>query len=74
MDGKTDDDEADLARLYKLNEIIKTFSGKDEVILLLGNNGNTEKLRLPGARYCPDLHKQLAGVVGEEGVRVETAA
>ncbi len=70
--AQSDDEENDLARLYKLNEIIKTFSGKDEVILLLGSNGNTEKLRLPSAGYCPELYKQLVGLVGEGGVRVET--
>ena len=69
--AQSDDKEQDLARLYKLNEIIKNFSGKDEVILLLGNNGNVEKLRLPSTGYCPDLHKQLVRLVGEEGVRVE---
>ncbi|HLB28173.1 MAG TPA: DNA polymerase III subunit alpha, partial [Dehalococcoidales bacterium] len=70
--GQSEDEEQDLARLNRLNDILKSFSGKDEVILLLGSNGSTEKLRLPAARYCPELHKQLAGLVGEDGVRVET--
>ena len=65
------DEEQDLARLYKLNEIIKNFAGKDEVILILGSNGKTEKLRLPGARYCPELHKQLIELLGEGGLGVE---
>lgn len=69
--SQTEDKDADLARLYKLNEILHSFPGQDEVILHLKNNGNVERLRLSSAGYCPELHQRLVELVGEEGLGVE---
>ncbi|MFC1900445.1 DNA polymerase III subunit alpha [Chloroflexota bacterium] len=69
----TDDSERDVARLRKLNEIIKEFPGKDEVILRIENGKKTEVLKLAGAGYCPELQSQLTELMGEEGIKVEKA-
>ncbi|MBI4283103.1 MAG: hypothetical protein HY663_01375, partial [Chloroflexi bacterium] len=70
---RTDDKDADLARLYKLGEVLQSFPGKDEVILNIVENGDKpERLRLTTTGYCPELHRQLVKVVGEAGLGVET--
>jgi DNA polymerase III subunit alpha len=70
--AETNDDAEDIARLTKLSEIIHTFKGKDEVILVLGTNGSTERLRFSTTGYCDDLHRQLIDLLGEGGVGVES--
>jgi len=70
--AQTSDADSDVGRLRKLNEIIKDFSGEDEVILRVGNGEKVESLKLSNAGYCPELHQQLVELVGEEGLRIET--
>ncbi|MBI4181292.1 MAG: hypothetical protein HY528_05110 [Chloroflexi bacterium] len=69
---QTSDENSDVAHLYSVVNTLKEFPGQDEVILHLQNNGDIERLRLPSAGYCPELHQRLVKIVGEEGVRVET--
>ncbi len=69
--AQTADKEADQSRIYKLGDILRSFPGKDEVILSVENGEQPERLRLPSSGYCPALHEQLVGLVGEEKVRVE---
>ena len=65
----------DIASLYRLIDILKDFPGKAEVNLRVISEGKTIKLKLSDMyiNYCPELHQQLAGLVGEEGIRVEPA-
>jgi DNA polymerase-3 subunit alpha len=69
---QTSDVDSDVGRLRKLNEVIKDFSGEDEVILRVGNGEKVESLKLSNTGYCPALHQQLVELVGEEGLRIET--
>jgi len=71
---QTSDREGDLARLRRLMNTVKEFSGIDTVTLRLKNGDNVENLRLPDTNYCPELHQRLAWMVGEEGVVVEFLA
>jgi DNA polymerase-3 subunit alpha len=69
---QTNDEENDIARLHKLNEIIRDFSGEDEVILQVENGESVNKLKLCNTGYCPELHQRLVELVGEEKLKVET--
>ncbi len=70
--SQTDDKEGDVARLHKLNEVIRDFSGEDEVILRLENGTKVDVLSLNKTGYCSELYDLLVGLVGEEGVRVDS--
>ncbi len=74
--SQTDDTDADLEMLNRITAALKTYPGKDEVRLNIVNGGpNPTPLRLPiTTEYCPQLQRQLAGIVGEESLRVETIA
>ncbi len=70
---QTSDQESDIARLRKLNELIREFPGKDEVILRVENGKKIDILKLNNTGYCPELHNMLVELMGEEGVKVDTA-
>jgi len=70
--AQTTDTEGDITRLYKLNNILKGFSGSDEVILRLENGTKTDVLQLTNTGYCDELYNQLIELMGEEGVKVES--
>jgi DNA polymerase-3 subunit alpha len=70
--GGTDDRDNDIARLHKVVDALKEFSGEDEVSLCLNSEGQVTNLKLPlGTGYCPELEKRLGALVGDGGVRVE---
>jgi DNA polymerase-3 subunit alpha len=72
----TQDEQEDLNRLRHVIYTIKEYPGRDEVSLRIINNGKTVNLKLPNiyTGYCPELHEQLIGLVGEGGLTVETLA
>jgi DNA polymerase-3 subunit alpha len=72
----THDSEGDVNRLHRVIYTIKEYPGRDEVSLRIINNGKTVNLKLPNiyTGYCPELHEQLIGLVGEGGLTVETLA
>lgn len=72
----TGDNETDVNKLHRVIYTIKEFPGRDEVSLRIINDGKTVNLKLPHiyAGYCPELHEQLVGLVGEDGLRVDTLA
>jgi DNA polymerase-3 subunit alpha len=72
----TGDSDSDVQKLHRVVYAIKEFPGRDEVSLRIVNDGKTVNLKLPHiyTGYCPELHKQLAGLVGENGLRVDTLA
>ncbi|MFC1918677.1 DNA polymerase III subunit alpha [Chloroflexota bacterium] len=69
---QTSDKDNDIACLRKLIEALRGFPGQDEVTLAVENGEQPENLRLASTGYCPELHRQLVELVGEEGLRVET--
>ncbi len=74
--SQTGDEDGDVARLHRVIEILKDFSGEDEVNLCVNSAGEVVNLKLTNVTtdYCPELHQRLAALVGEEGVRVEGVA
>jgi len=58
--------------MYKLDTILKTFPGKDQVILSLENGDKPDRYKLTNSGYCPEMREQLADLVGEEGILFET--
>lgn len=70
---QSDDKEADEARMYRLDSILKAFPGKDQVILSLENGEKPDRYRLSSSYVCAELREQLVELVGEEAIKVETA-
>jgi DNA polymerase-3 subunit alpha len=70
---QTADKEGDIARLGKIIAALKASPGRDEVQVNVLNGGAPIPLKLPNVQisYGPDLKKQLAGLVGEDGFREE---
>lgn len=50
---------------------LKDFPGQDAVRLCINSEGRVDKLKLSGAGYCSELHRRLAELVGEEGLKLE---
>jgi len=71
---QTTDEDGDLAYLHKLVNVLKEFSGRDEVNLYITGEDKVVNLRLPNiyTNYCSELHQRLVDLVGEDGVRLET--
>ncbi len=71
---QTSDKAGDIAGLHKITNILRDFPGYDEVNLMVDNEKKVFKLRLSGMRvdYCPELHRRLVEVIGEDGVKLET--
>ena len=74
--NQTNDQENDIAYLQKLMATFKEFPGQDEVNLWVTDEERVVKTKLSNIsiNYCPELHQRLVELVGEEGIRVETAA
>ncbi|MGD0794171.1 MAG: DNA polymerase III subunit alpha [Dehalococcoidales bacterium] len=72
---QTADKEGDIVRFEKIIAALKTCPGRDEVQLNVLNGGAPIPLKLPNVQtnYGPELKKQLAGLVGEDGFKVEEA-
>jgi len=71
---QTTDEDGDLAYLHKLVNVLREFSGRDEVNLYITGEDKVVNLRLPNiyTNYCSELHQRLVELVGEDGVRLET--
>ncbi len=71
---QTGDKSGDIANLHKVVAILRDFPGNDEVSLMIDNDKKLFKLKLPGVRidYCPELHRRLAELIGEDRVKLET--
>ncbi len=69
---QSDNKDDDIASLQKLIGLLKDFPGQDEVTLSVGSGDSVENLRLSNASYCPELHRRLVELVGENGLRVES--
>ncbi|MCL0088167.1 hypothetical protein M1N86_02245, partial [Dehalococcoidia bacterium] len=60
------------ARLRQVLAILEQFPGEDKAYLAIANSIGTVTLDLPtlGVSYCPQLHQQLAEIVGEEALSI----
>jgi len=73
---QTSDETGDIANLHKIVAVLRDFPGRDEVRLMIDNEKKVFKLRLSGMRidYCPELHRRLAELIGEDSIRLVTDA
>ncbi|MBM3156861.1 MAG: DNA polymerase III subunit alpha [Chloroflexi bacterium] len=67
------DSGSDITLLRRIVDILKQFPGTDEVYLAIVSGEEITKLTLPDSAtsYCPELHRQLAELVGEQDLTVE---
>ncbi|UCG55174.1 MAG: DNA polymerase III subunit alpha, partial [Dehalococcoidia bacterium] len=71
---QTSDKRGDIARLHKINNILRDYPGYDEANLMVDNGKKVFKLRLSAMRvdYCPQLHQRLIEIIGEDAIKLET--
>ena len=71
--AQTADEEGDVARLHQIIEALRDYPGSDEVRLRVTKDDEVIKLGLPHLTtgYCPELHRRLAALVGEDQLVVE---
>ncbi len=72
--SQTSDAAGDTARLHRLVDTLRDFPGRDEVALSVVSGEKIVNLKLSNiyTSYCPELHRRLVELVGEEGLKVET--
>ncbi|HEX78670.1 MAG TPA: DNA polymerase III subunit alpha [Dehalococcoidia bacterium] len=70
---QTGDKRGDIAGLHEIVAILRNFPGEDEVSLVIDNGKKVFRLKMNGLRveYCPELHRRLAGLIGEDGIKRE---
>jgi len=70
---QTRDADADGALLQGIMEALRAFPGRDAVFLRVSSEEKVVNLRVPNiaADYGPELHRRLAELVGEPGIKVE---
>jgi hypothetical protein len=68
----SEDTNADISRLKQVFDTLKLFPGENEVHLAIVSSEGVTKLEVPdlATGYCPELHRQLAGLVGEDNLIV----
>jgi len=66
--SQTSNEETDRANLHKLVAVLQDFPGQDTVRLSVTNEEKVINLNLSNiyADYCPELHRRLVELVGEE--------
>ncbi len=71
--SQTSDEAGDIAQLHRLIDTLRQFPGQDKVNLYVANDDKIFKLKLPNVSidYCPELHKRLVELLGEDRVRLE---
>jgi len=71
--AQTENEQEDLARLHRLLDIIRHYPGQDEVCLAIATSEGLVNLEMPNVatNYCPELHRELMEIVGEEGLTVK---
>ena len=68
----SEDTDADIQRLRQVFDTLKLFPGEDEVNLSIVSAEGVTKLEVPdlATGYCPELHRQLVVLVGEDNLIV----
>ena len=74
--NQTSDEVGDIAQLHKLIDTLRQFPGQNEVNLCVANDERVFRLKQSNVttNYCPELHKRLVELLGEDGVRLEESA
>jgi len=69
---QTKDESGDAAFLQRLLDTLKAFPGRDEVYLRIASEEKVVNLHVPNVTtgYGPELHRRLAELVGEVGIKV----
>ncbi|OGO31368.1 MAG: DNA polymerase III subunit alpha [Chloroflexi bacterium RBG_16_56_11] len=72
---QTSNADDDIARFEKIVASLKAYPGRDEVRLNIINGGDAIPMKLPTVNtgYGPELRRQLAEVVGDDGLIIEAA-
>ena len=70
---QTRDTERDKVTLNRLSTLLRKFPGQDEVKLSIEDGEKVVSIRLRDTYtyYCPELHRQLVDLVGEDGLSLE---
>ncbi len=68
----SEDANADISRLRQVFDTLRMFQGDDEVHLAIVGSEGVTKLEVPdlATGYCPELHRQLVSLVGEDNLVV----
>jgi DNA polymerase-3 subunit alpha len=67
----SEDTNTDIQRLRQVFATLEKFPGEDEVNLAIVSTGKITKMEVPDPTgYCSELHRQLAGLVGEDNLIV----
>ncbi len=71
--AQTSDEGEDIARLHQVFDLLKLYKGEDEVHLAILERDGVVNLELPELTtgYCPELHRLLTALVGEDGVIIK---
>ena len=72
--AQTDNEKEDLALLHQIVDIVKRYPGDERVLLAIAGSGARVDLEMPdlSTGYCRELHGQLAELVGEDAIKLET--
>ncbi len=70
---QTDDKESDIAKLHRLDDILKGFPGPDRVFLRIVNGTKVYNLDPPTkfTGYSPQLEEKIKEVVGKDSIRLD---
>jgi hypothetical protein len=70
--AQTEDEESDVGLIHRIFAALRDYPGGDEVRLSVTRGDEVINLRLPEMTtgYCPELHQQLAALVGEGNLTV----
>jgi DNA polymerase-3 subunit alpha len=68
----SEDPNADISLLRQVFDTLRLFPGEDEVHLAIVGSEGVTKLEVPdlATGYCPELHRQLVSLVGEDNLVV----
>ncbi len=73
--AETDDEDKDAERFNALTEILKDYSGRDEIYFKVESQDEVKTLRWPSYIDCtPDLLKRLETLVGKDALQTTKPA
>jgi DNA polymerase-3 subunit alpha len=71
---QTEQQDEDLERLKKMNELFHEYTGDDQVILKIENGTHVDVLRFVSTGYCDELYRKLTKIIDRDNVLVEALA
>jgi DNA polymerase-3 subunit alpha len=71
--SQTADEARDIELFHRILNALREYPGQDEIRFAITGNESTAKLKMPNMAvgWCPELHQQLARLVGEESFALE---